>query len=324
MYLKLFYKVVLILFLSTSFAAAQTYLFFNDSPNSTYYEYSYGTFTNPSIVVLANIDRVPVDATRKYSGMNGLRIRWKSVAGGDWKTGIGTEGFATHDVTVLDSITFYAFALAVIDSVSLPDLFLEDAQNNQTGKLHLSDIVNQIEANQWIRISIPLSFFIQSPGNADLSRIKSICLGQNNADENIHTIYLDEIIMFSDASYDVTPPAVPTGLTATAYNVLINLSWTLNTDPDLAGYRIYRSANGTDYNILASVSRITSNYNDHIGVPPQTNYYKISAFDSSLNESGYSDAVMVSTTSLPDSVLLDSVQREHLNTSGILHIRFQD
>jgi fibronectin type 3 domain-containing protein len=46
----------------------------------------------------------------------------------------------------------------------------------------------------------------------------------------------------SEGSGDTTPPAVPTGLTATAVSSSsINLDWADNTDSDLAGYKVYRS-----------------------------------------------------------------------------------
>jgi hypothetical protein len=53
---------------------------------------------------------------------------------------------------------------------------------------------------------------------------------------------------------DNTPPAAPTGLTAAAGTNQINLTWNPNTEPDLAGYNLYRSAtapvptNGTPVN----------------------------------------------------------------------------
>ena len=42
-------------------------------------------------------------------------------------------------------------------------------------------------------------------------------------------------------TFDTTPPAVPTGLTATPGMNSASLSWSANSEPDLAGYNVYRS-----------------------------------------------------------------------------------
>ena len=42
---------------------------------------------------------------------------------------------------------------------------------------------------------------------------------------------------------DTTPPAAPTGLTATPGSGSVTLSWAANSETDLAGYNVFRSAN---------------------------------------------------------------------------------
>ncbi len=287
--------------------SAQPYIFFNDSPNNSYYPYSYGEYTSPSIVILANGNNIPVSVTNKFSGLNALRIKWVS-GNGDWSISISGDGFISCDATVKDSITFRAFALAAIDSAFLPAIFLEDAQNNQTDRRPLSDYISLIPADEWIRVSIPLDAFFQSPGNADLTQTTGIGFAQNNLDGGIRTIYFDEMLMKSVGDNDAAPPAIPSGVAAEEFNTHIDLSWTANTEPDLAGYRLYRS-DGGDFQIIASIQPDVTSYSDNTGAPPKTFSYKLSSFDSSLNESQLSDAVTATTTSLPDTVLLDSVQR---------------
>jgi hypothetical protein len=41
-------------------------------------------------------------------------------------------------------------------------------------------------------------------------------------------------------SVDTSPPAAPTGLVAAAGEGSVSLDWTDNSEPDLAGYRVYR------------------------------------------------------------------------------------
>ena len=87
---------------------------------------------------------------------------------------------------------------------------------------------------------------------------------------------------------DTTPPAVPTGLTATTVSSSsINLDWADNTDSDLAGYKVYRSTT-SDFtpgsaNFVKQVT--TSAYTDTGLTADTTYYYKVTAVDTSGNES---------------------------------------
>ncbi|MCH8010394.1 MAG: VCBS repeat-containing protein [Candidatus Marinimicrobia bacterium] len=97
-------------------------------------------------------------------------------------------------------------------------------------------------------------------------------------------------------------PAAPTGLTATAGNEQVTLSWNANTEPDLASYRIYRDTVSPASTFIATVTAPTTNYT-HTGLTNgQIYYYRITAVDSAENESGYSSEVSAiprNTTILP-------------------------
>ncbi len=286
---------------------AQGYIFFSDSPNSSYYDPSYGFYNNPSIVVLTNSTKCPVDTSYKYSGSNSLRLRWKSIAGGEWGLAVAEDGWVAHDATIKDSITFRVYTSATIDSAALPSIYIEDLQNNKTPKQKLSHYINGIQKDIWTKVVVPLSIFKTNPGSTDLTQIKTIYFGQDNGDGNLHTIYLDDIRMIAVSDTDYTPPSVPKNLTASGYHSYIHLSWTASADSDLAGYYIYRS-NGNGYSIILVASRDATYLNNNTGIPPKTFSYKISAFDLYGNESALSDSVTASTTSASDSVLLDIVQ----------------
>ncbi|HVO75246.1 MAG TPA: glucoamylase family protein [Ignavibacteriaceae bacterium] len=301
-------KLVAVYFLFFSVSVlSQDYIFFTDSPNSIYYDPSFGFYNSPSVLALANETKFPVDTAIKYSGANSLRLRWKSVSGGDWGMAVAETGWVAHDVNLKDSITFYAYTSSSLDSSGLPSIFIEDISNNKSPKQKLSGFLKVLTKNSWIRVSIPLLPFKNNHGSADLTKIKTIYFGQDNADNILHTIYLDEIRMISAGDTDTTPPAIPLNLTATGYTINIFLKWTANTDSDLAGYRIYRSG-GSSYEMIGSASKNSKTFSDFVGVPPKTFSYKISAFDLKGNESALSNEASATTISAPDSVLLDSVQ----------------
>ncbi len=98
---------------------------------------------------------------------------------------------------------------------------------------------------------------------------------------------------------DVTPPAAPTGLTGFNIGTTDNyLTWNNNTEPDLAGYNIYRSTiSGFDPNqsTLVDSSIIENSYLDS-GLDYSTTYfYKVTAVDVSSNESDPSNEVSATT-----------------------------
>jgi len=94
---------------------------------------------------------------------------------------------------------------------------------------------------------------------------------------------------------DLTPkdefaPATPAGLRASVAANSIELSWERDTEPDLAGYRIYRGVDGGAMERLAEVSQVPS-YSDRAVERGKTYQYAVSAFDQAGNESPRSPAV---------------------------------
>lgn len=80
---------------------------------------------------------------------------------------------------------------------------------------------------------------------------------------------------------DTTPPAIPTGLTATAGNGEISLGWNQNTELDFAGYNLYRNGTKINGNLLTGTTYIDQ------GLTNGTEYsYQLSAVDQIGNESG--------------------------------------
>lgn len=96
---------------------------------------------------------------------------------------------------------------------------------------------------------------------------------------------------FSDPScVDVTPPAAPTGLAATADSAVVNLDWNNNSEADLAGYNVYRGTGaGGPYSKVNGAVVAVSNYSDTTVTNGITYYYVVRAVDTSSNESGNSN-----------------------------------
>ena len=89
---------------------------------------------------------------------------------------------------------------------------------------------------------------------------------------------------------DTTPPAAPNGLTATAGNTSVALSWTANSEGDLAGYNVYRFDSPSTYTKING-SLLTSPVYTATGLTNGDPYtFVVTAVDTSTNESDYSSS----------------------------------
>jgi fibronectin type 3 domain-containing protein len=91
---------------------------------------------------------------------------------------------------------------------------------------------------------------------------------------------------------DEFPPAAPVGLRADPTPNSVSLVWEGNTEPDLAGYRVYRAVGDGKFEKLADVSAVPS-YSDTMIEKGKTYHYVVTALDKAGNESGRSPAVEI-------------------------------
>jgi fibronectin type 3 domain-containing protein len=90
---------------------------------------------------------------------------------------------------------------------------------------------------------------------------------------------------------DTTPPAIPTGLKATGSTTGIALTWSANTETDLAGYNLYRSTSATGTFVKVNGVPITALlYNDYHAPNGVTSYYRLTAVNTSGYESSFISA----------------------------------
>ena len=103
----------------------------------------------------------------------------------------------------------------------------------------------------------------------------------------------DDSAIIDVLAHDSFPPAAPSGLqavfSAAPQNSFIDLTWTLNTEPDLAGYNVYRhTADGPLVKINTELVK-TPRFPDP-GIQPGMKYfYSVTAVDLRGNESGKSE-----------------------------------
>ncbi|MDE2589937.1 MAG: fibronectin type III domain-containing protein, partial [Patescibacteria group bacterium] len=127
----------------------------------------------------------------------------------------------------------------------------------------------------------------------------------------------------SSSSTTSTSPSAPTGLTATAGNAQISLSWTApssNGGSAVTGYEIERSTNGGTFSVLVQNTGSTSTTYSDTGLSSSTTYtYRVSAINS-VGTSSPSNTASATTNSISGggttggNIVLNNVQ----STSGTL------
>ncbi|MFA5292838.1 MAG: carbohydrate-binding protein [Phycisphaerae bacterium] len=112
---------------------------------------------------------------------------------------------------------------------------------------------------------------------------------------------------------DTDAPATPTGLIAGAGDQIVILGWNDNTEPDLAGYNIYRSTtSGSGYIKLNSSLLSSPDYSDSSVTNTITYYYVVTAVDTSSNESAHSGEVTAIPTIYGDFIVNGIVEIDDL------------
>jgi hypothetical protein len=111
----------------------------------------------------------------------------------------------------------------------------------------------------------------------------------NNSQGNggVDTLFVDSIVVTTATSgTDIFPPGAPTGLTALGSDGNVSLDWDDNTEPDLDGYRVFRSTtSGAGYAPIGPLLVGVSDFQDNTVVNGTTYFYIVTAVDTTGNES---------------------------------------
>ena len=111
-----------------------------------------------------------------------------------------------------------------------------------------------------------------------------------------------------NAQTDTIPPATPLNVQGFGYEKHVDIDWFENSESDLAGYKIYRRVSGV-FSYYTTVAKTASYKTLFLGSTGITNYFKVSAYDLSGNESSLSDSVECTTHAMTDEEFLDMTQR---------------
>lgn len=140
-----------------------------------------------------------------------------------------------------------------------------------------------------------------SVGDVDADGDIEIALVTNDGSVNLWTIdgvayrsYLTDWGTFFHDTWNTgwVHPSSPQNVTATGYSDHITIAWSANTEPDIAGYNIYRSeSSGGPYSKINNDPITDLTYEDHTAAPGMTYAYCVVAQIVAATESRLSEEV---------------------------------
>ncbi len=115
---------------------------------------------------------------------------------------------------------------------------------------------------------------------------------------------------------DTAPPATPSGLAGNVALSGVHLHWSANSEPDLAGYHVYRATAANGSYVRIDVSTVgTNDYTDTAAPDSASLWYAVSAVDAVGNESARGAGVQVWLSAV--GVTATTLQPAYPNPSGI-------
>lgn len=182
---------------------------------------------------------------------------------------------------------------------------------NQVGNTH----TGQYRVENGIEIINTFDGIIQTSG----LKVTHVTVDYSANDSGHPTITIGTAFRLIVDYDDLTPPIVPSGLTATDIEqTTAQLNWNANSESDLAGYNLYRD------NIKVNTSLITTNSYTDYGLTSDTNYvYQVSAVDTSNNESARSGPLTVKTTAPQAQIPLAPTNFNAVSGDGLVKLTWQ-
>jgi hypothetical protein len=305
--------------LSGAAAVAQTtydrHVIFDNSLPDGGYDSSSSYLVAPSTLE-THQEKFPVDKQHFKSPPNGLRLKWKSAPGGDWKMTLEiSRRYARPFKFEGDALVFWCYSESEITPLNSPRLFLQDQNKHGTPATTLVKGNERIPARQWTLVKLPFATAMKSPyGGTDEpkflpSNTVSITFLQGLDDNKDHTLYLDDFQIRDANSDDTVAPDAPTSVSVRGYERHFDVSWSPTNTGDLLSYRIYRSWDGQAFEPVGVQQGSRTRYLDFVGPPGKKAQYRITAIDIAGNESAPSPISTAATTrELNDDELLTMVQ----------------
>ncbi|MGD9546042.1 MAG: endonuclease [Candidatus Krumholzibacteriia bacterium] len=231
-------------------------------------------------------DEKPTLFTNGIGGGTGVypgNSNWTSgsFTQGSWEVWMSRRGDIARAMFYMD--VRYEGGVHGITGYGEPDLRLTDSE----ALIDASNTGSNESVAYMGMLSVLLEWHEQDPVDAwEMNRNDVVYSYQGNRNPFVdHPEWVSCLFNGICGGGDVTPPAAPTGLTASPGDGSVTLDWNDNTEGDLTGYAVYRAtAPSGPYNQVGGLV-ISSSYQDSGLVNGTTYYYVVTALDTGDNES---------------------------------------
>ncbi|MCP3961439.1 MAG: DNRLRE domain-containing protein [bacterium] len=209
-----------------------------------------------------------------------------SFAQGTWETWDGRKGDVARAILYMD-IRYEGGNHGGTGSAE-PDLIVTDSE----ALIDSGNTGNNESVAYMGMLSVLLQWHAQDPVDSyEIWRNEVVYSFQGNRNPFIdHPEWAECLHNNLCGTGDTTPPAAPTGLVAVAGTGLVDLMWNASSEPDLAGYHVYRATtSGGPYARITGSVETNAFYTDSGLTAGTTYYYVVTAVDTSANESADSN-----------------------------------
>lgn len=252
-----------------------------------------------------------VSDTLFFTPGNALSLRYKSASDGDWTADVQySRQKLNYQVERSD---FLVLKLLVnsenTKETDLPKISIQQ-KGTETNQLELASYINDLEQKEWIDVRIPIEHFKNLHVNESITAVR---FSQNGADEEIHSLFIDQIEFLSkdNSRIKLSSPAILSSVVA--YDNQVRLQWQLPLTPSIRYIKIYRSEDNEEFTPVGIRPTSMQGCLDYVPYLNKTYYYKIAWVDYNYEESPFSEIREVQTKKLDDTQLLDLVQGAHVN-----------
>ena len=301
-------KLLLPLLFVTLFTHAQEYTynynFFTNSAMPVDYYFSSTDNGGGSFLYNRNF-RLLVNESIFHSPGNSLQIGYINARGGHWKATIYRQEKRGMDNFKKSSfLSFWLYSSSPEPNVNdMPAVQLMMADSSLSAKQRIL----KVKGKEWQQVLMPLAG-IKGVNINEPSKIIGIVFSQSqDSSSKRQTLYIDDIELLPEANSAavVESPAIEN---ATGYAMHVDLSWKPVKDKNIRVIKIYRSADGNNFEPVGVQQPYINRYADFIGETGKKYFYKISYLNNNFSETKLSPVAEAATRPMSDAELLTMVQ----------------